>query len=392
MTDPDVMSAPPRGLGAGPAVPAGSTRRPAWDFGTGKMPSAFDQIGPGARSVAVPGVLLLVLVSVGLAAMAVGAAGVIRSLADADVFEFEAAQVNIPRAECATERRQARAAVLAYVADQGRPPATMSDLVPGYLDEAPGAFQLTVADGEAQVVARDDGRCGAFVSQGDSGVDDEQRARDAVDAFAAAPANGLLFGGGLALGAAAGFQGWWLASTYRCLPRKRQHRAPRRAYGPFVVYVVGLTAVASVQTAFVSSEVSYDEPIMTGSTLVLLQFTFLFALVFALLKAVEMLGDVTFHFCDGHYLTSRLMRLSIKGFFLLPAAGLVIGLGVGAAGFGEVGVAVMLVGWLLGSVICPLVFIISYVIAVMMAIFGVERALRAAAAELTSHAAGAVGA
>lgn len=387
MSDED-LSGPqlPAGFGAPSRVGAPTISRPAWELSGQNMPSAFDALGPRARSILAPGVILLVLVVGGVAALVIGYAGLATSLSDAQVFDagegsspFDVS--NADQVTCRSERRLVAAAVASYRALEDAEPRSTGDLIPDYLAAQPSSYRVQTVDGRAEVVPVSGGAC-----DGSSGDDarTEDRARTATDTVAESASLGLAVVGMLAMGGAALYQGWFLATAYRCLPRGRQIHPSRRAYGPLLMYTLAALVIGSTAVALIASEVFYEEP-LTATVIILLQeLVFLFLIVRAVLRTIDMLGDVTFHFCDGHYVTSRLMRLCVKGTFLFPLASVLLAIGFGQADLtGTVPEAIVVATYVFGVIVCPLVLAICYVVAVSLAIGGVERALKAAAVELS---------
>lgn len=373
----------PAGFGgvAGPAAPLGG--RSDWELASRRMPSAFDKLGPQARSIVVPGILLVVMAALGVATFAVGTVGVIGDVVDAKVFDDDSAGLSfggVDAVACSQERRAVRDAASRYTIDQGRPPSDIDDLR-GYLEGRPTEYTIEVDDGNAFVVPARGSVCGAG-----GGIADDVRLRDQMQTFLDvvddSSSYNLLIFGSLLFGAAIAYQGYWLATAYRCLPRARQIHPPRRAYGPVVVYATNALVGGALMAALIGAEVHLEEPILFVFLYWAMVLAYVFFMVRALLRGMDMLGDVTFHFCGGDYLASRLMRLGLKGFFLVPFVTVLFTAGLEQVEWHTAAGWTLLVGLGLGFVVCPLVTLVSYVVAIVQATTGITNALDAAIAEL----------
>ena len=102
----------------------------------------------------------------------------------------------------------------------------------------------------------------------------------------------------------------------------------------------------------------------------------------ALLRFVDMIGDVTFALAGGHYGTARLMRFCLKGELWLYAV-YVIAYGAVVFGAGVVARSILLFA-LGGLFVLPVVFVLTYVVAVVVTTMAVGETLDKAAAQLAA--------
>lgn len=368
---------------AGPRPAAGPA--PVWDAGNQKpLPSALDQLGPQARSIIVPGILLVLLAVTGLAVSISGLAGMAGVIGDSEALEGEVTDSfrTADTLACADERRDTRAALDSYVADTGEVPDDLSALVPTFLDEVPPNYRIV----RGELDARPDGPCAATDDVDLAERDIQDRYDEAYTAVSGSSAYDLFISGMVLFGASLAFQGFWLATAYRCMPRSRQTHPAKRAYGPVVVFAVTAAIYYPLQAAVVGSSVDGGGGSGGGLLLFGISMVSLFLMVRALLRAIDMLGDVTFHFQRGHYLTSRVMRLSLKGFFLVPVIGTVLGIGLAVAGAVEVAALILTASLLVGLGLFPVVAFVAYAVAIVLATVGVEQALGRARDDLNGVA------
>jgi hypothetical protein len=256
------------------------------------------------------------------------------------------------------------------------------------LDPADGA---SPDDGDGVVVEPGEGRDPGvtiddpFASGDRPSAADERRERgtDAlVEAYESTSARLALLAVAL-IAAALVMQARWLAVAYRCLPGRQQIRRPGQAYRPVRVavgYLLAWTALAALAEGPFE-----DDPGIVVLLAALINLVTLVCMVFALLRVIDMIGDVTFAYAHRHYGTARAMALSLKGELLLYGLLVVLAFAAVSVEPGSTAALVLDIAGMttLGLLaVLPVVFVVSYVIAVLIATAAVEATLSRAADQL----------
>lgn len=382
---------------AGPGGPIGDEPRPGWNGGAhpgpplGPPPSpvagsggdgvtppsvrpgtgdtARELLSPQARSVLVPAVVTALTGLVILLASAVGAVLGVVAASEASEDLPDGAPSNL---ECAFQRRSLQLLLDDYEQRRGRAPTSERDLGVEVLDSAEYRIDFTV-DPPA-VRPRPGSTCAADAEV--SILADWDEGEDAWSVASAASALVPIGLGGLGLTMGC----WWLASAYRCLPRNERRHPVGHAFRLVRVVVVANLGLAAALGLAVGP--AAGEPIVAGVVLLLGYLVSAVLHVRAVLRAIDMIGDITFVYRRGRYTTARIMRTCVMTIVLALPTAFLLALLAGARDSSIAAIGFLVV--LCAAITAAVVGAIAAVVAVVQVTVAIESTLRRAAAEIAA--------
>lgn len=175
---------------------------------------------------------------------------------------------------------------------------------------------------------------------------------------------------------------WWLAAAYRCLPRHERRHPVGHAFR--LVRVVVLANLGLAAALGLAAGPAAGEPVVAGAVLLLGYILSAVLHVRAVLRAIDMIGDITFVYRRGQYATSRIMRVCVLTVVVAVPTSSILVLIAGAQESSMASYAFLAV--LCAAITAAVVGAVAAVVAVIQVTVSIESTLNRAASELDAGA------